>query len=48
VMELVCDASKAKQMIGWEPEYELDAGLKETISSIAKNINAYKPDIYNL
>jgi len=48
VMELVCDASKAKQMIGWEPEYELDEGLKETISSIAKNINAYKPDIYNL
>ncbi len=48
VLKLVCDASKAKQMIGWEPEYELDTGLKETISFIAKNINAYKPDIYNL
>lgn len=48
VMKLICDASKAKKMVGWEPVFDMDKGLGETIEFIKKNIGNYKPDIYNL
>ena len=48
VQKLICNAEKAKQMIGWEPAYSLDEGLKSTIANIEKNIDHYKPGIYNL
>jgi len=48
VMELICDYSKAKQVIGWEPEYSLEEGLIKTIEWIEKHISRYKIDIYNI
>ncbi len=48
VMELICNNAKAKRLIGWEPQYSLKAGLKETIDFIEKNLQLYKTDIYNV
>lgn len=30
IMKLKCDYTKAKKLIGWEPEYSLEDGIKET------------------
>ncbi|EHJ01492.1 dTDP-glucose 4,6-dehydratase [Clostridium sp. DL-VIII] len=30
IMKLKCDYTKAKELIGWEPEYTLEEGIKET------------------
>lgn len=48
VMELICDNSKAKKLLGWEPKYSLEEGLKETISWIKEHQRHYKPNIYNV
>lgn len=48
VMKLICDYSFAKKVIQWEPRYSLEEGLKETIAFIKKNIERYKPWIYNM
>jgi NAD dependent epimerase/dehydratase len=48
VMQLICDNSKAKRMIGWCPECSLDQGLKETIRWIRQNRHIYKSEKYNL
>jgi dTDP-glucose 4,6-dehydratase len=54
VYRLLSNNAKAKQMLGWTPAYGdlegLRAGLKETIAwfSEAKNLSAYKADIYNI
>ena len=47
VMELVCDASRAKAVAGWTAGVSLDAGLRETIAWMRENQQRYKPDIYN-
>lgn len=48
VYNLICDNSKAKKLLGWEPRFSLKEGLKETIEFIMKNKNLYKPEIYNI
>ncbi|MCY6370404.1 dTDP-glucose 4,6-dehydratase [Clostridium ganghwense] len=35
IMKLKCDYSKAKKLMGWEPEYTLEEGIKETEEWIA-------------
>lgn len=47
VMELVCDASRAKAVTGWTAGVSLDAGLRETIAWMRENQQRYKPEIYN-
>lgn len=42
VMHLRCDNSKAKELLGWQPQYSIKDGLKETISWIQKNLDRYK------
>jgi nucleoside-diphosphate-sugar epimerase len=37
-MKLKCDYTKAKELIGWEPQYTLDEGIKETEEWIKKRI----------
>ena len=44
VMELICDNSKAKQLLGWSPQYTLDDGLAETIEWMRGYTNLYKTD----
>lgn len=48
VMQLICDNSKAKKLLGWFPQYSLDEGLKETITWIKQNRYLFKPEKYNL
>lgn len=47
VHRLVCDNSKIKKFTNWEPKYNLDQGLKETIDWLKKNKKLFKFDIYN-
>jgi NAD dependent epimerase/dehydratase len=46
VMELICDNSKATQLLEWSPQYTLDEGLAETIEWMQNHINLYKTDNY--
>jgi len=48
VERLFCNNDKLKKHTNWTPEYNLEKGLVETIQWIEKNINLYKPDIYNV
>jgi NAD dependent epimerase/dehydratase len=48
VWKLVCDASKAKQLLGWKPGISIREGLKTTIQYIRENLNQYKTDAYNV
>ncbi len=48
VERLLCDASKAKRLTGWEPKYSLEEGLRLTIEWIKENLDSYKPDLYNV
>jgi NAD dependent epimerase/dehydratase len=48
VMELLCDNRKALELTGWQPRYDLESGLRETIDYIEQNLSLYKTDIYNV
>lgn len=48
VLELVCDHSQARELIGWEPRVSLEEGLARTIKFIQENLSRYKPEIYNV
>ena len=48
VERLVADIGKAKALLGWEPEVELDEGLQRTIDWLTASLDAYKPTIYNV
>jgi dTDP-glucose 4,6-dehydratase len=48
VERLFCDNSKIKHLTHWKPDYSLESGLIETIEWLKKNVNLYKPDIYNV
>ncbi|AZT90574.1 SDR family NAD(P)-dependent oxidoreductase [Caldicellulosiruptor changbaiensis] len=48
VMRLCCDNSKAKIKLGWYPQYDLKAGLIETVNWFRDNYNLYKWEIYNI
>ncbi len=48
VLELICDYSKAKALLGWQPQVSLEAGLERTVHYIQDNISYYKPEIYNV
>lgn len=37
IMKLKCDYTKAKKLLGWEPEYSLEEGIKETENWITIN-----------
>ncbi len=48
VERLRCDNTKIMRHTSWKPRYDLDRGIKETIGWIKKNMNLYKPEIYNV
>ena len=50
VHRLWCDNSKIKKLTGFETEYSLERGLRETIDWFTQpaNLAHYKPDIYNV
>ena len=47
VNRLICDNSKIKKYTNWQPKYNLDQGLKETIDWLENNKKLFKHDIYN-
>ncbi len=50
VNRLCCDNSKIKEYVGYETQYSLREGLKETIAwfSNKENLKKYKANIYNI
>lgn len=47
VERLLCDAGKARGMLGWRAEIELAEGLRRTVEWIESSLSLYKPSIYN-
>lgn len=48
VERLLANATKAKELLGWEPQFSLDEGIMRTIKWISEGIGRYKADIYNV
>lgn len=48
VERLVADVAKARALLGWTPETDLDEGLQRTIDWLTGSLGEYKPAIYNV
>ena len=48
VERLFCNNSKIIKTTNWKPNYNLELGIEETVNWMKKNINLYKPEIYNV
>jgi len=48
VERLHCDNSKILRYTNWNPKYNLRKGLLETIEWFKRNIQYYKPNLYNI
>lgn len=48
VERLVADVAKAKALLGWTPETDLDQGLQRTIDWLTGSLREFKPAIYNV
>ncbi len=48
VERLVADTTRATELLGWEPQVDLDTGLRKTIDWIRGALPTYKVDIYNV
>jgi dTDP-glucose 4,6-dehydratase len=46
VDRLCADNTKAKEILGWEPKYTLEDGLRHTIEWLTENHEQYRSDIY--
>jgi nucleoside-diphosphate-sugar epimerase len=46
VERLCADATKARELLGWEPRISLDEGLRQTLSWIEHNLQGYRVDTY--
>ena len=47
VDKLCADNSKARQLLGWQPQYTLEAGLARVIDWIKSNLDSYPKGIYS-
>jgi nucleoside-diphosphate-sugar epimerase len=48
VMQLICDHTRASEVLGWRPEVSLVDGLSQTIDWFRAHRSSYKPQIYNV
>ena len=46
VMRLISDNTKARKICGWNPQYDFEESLVETIEWIEKNLHKYRPERY--
>lgn len=46
VDRLCADNSKAKRLLGWEPQYSLEKGLERTIEWLRENNEQYRSNVY--
>jgi NAD dependent epimerase/dehydratase len=47
VMTLICDNTKALNVLGWRPRYTLEQGLDHTIAYVQQHLKRYKSDLFN-
>jgi NAD dependent epimerase/dehydratase len=47
VMALISDSTKARDLLGWEPQYSLEQGLEHTVAYMRNHLHRYKPDVFN-
>ena len=48
VERLVCDPTRAHEILGWHHQIELDEGLARTIEWVRSHLDVFKPDVYNV
>jgi NAD dependent epimerase/dehydratase len=48
VERLLCDATRAHEILEWRHEVELAEGLSRTIDWIRENLDRFKPELYNV
>lgn len=48
VFTLICDNSKAQQLLNWQPQVSLNDGLQSVIDWVRANQDSFKSDIYNV
>lgn len=48
VERLLCGHAKARQLLGWSPQVDLEEGLRRTIDWFRGHLSRYKPEIYNI
>ncbi|MFQ5615649.1 MAG: GDP-mannose 4,6-dehydratase [Anaerolineales bacterium] len=48
VERLLSDNSRAKEILGWQPQYSLQEGLERTIDWISEHLKLYRPEEYQL
>jgi NAD dependent epimerase/dehydratase len=48
VMALICNNTKAKEFLGWEPRVSLREGLAQCAGFLRENLDRFKPDEYTL
>jgi NAD dependent epimerase/dehydratase len=48
VFTLICDNTKARQLMDWTPRYTLQQGLTEVIEFVTAHIHLYKAERYNI
>jgi NAD dependent epimerase/dehydratase len=48
VDRLCCDASRAREWMGWVPKVDLREGLARTASWMRQHLDLYKADVYNV
>lgn len=48
VFQLICDSTRAREVLTWAPSYTLDQGIEETVEWMRENIHRYKPGLYNV
>ena len=48
VDRLLSDSSKAKELLGWTPEFTLEQGLERTVDWMREHAGLYRPDEYTV
>lgn len=48
VDRLICNNTKARQLLGWSPNYSLEDGLREVVNFIQSFSDLYKVNLYNI
>lgn len=48
VLELICDNTRARTLLGWTPRVSLDEGLDAVVRYITNNMHSYKSDHYGV
>ena len=48
VDRLVADTTRARTLLGWRPEFELNDGLRRTIDWMKSAVSRYKAELYNI